>query len=71
MKILESVEYKDKDLYNKVKRQADKKFTKNSYVKNLWVIREYKRRGGKVKYKGDKPSQTSITKQVKSNEEIF
>ena len=71
MNILESVEYKDKDLYNTVKRQADKKFTKNSYVKNLWVIREYKRRGGKVKYKGEKPSGTSIKKQIKSNQEVF
>ena len=71
MKILEAVKYKDASLYESVKRDADKKFPKNSYVKNLWIIREYKKRGGKVEYEGDKPSKNSIKKQVKGKEEIL
>lgn len=66
--VLEAVEYKDKALYETVKEAADKKFSGNSYVKNLWIIREYKKRGGKVSYEGKKPSNVSIKKQVKGSE---
>lgn len=59
------VDYADKELYQKVRQDANKKFDKDSYVKNLWVLKEYKRRGGKVKQSGKKPSAESIKKQVR------
>ena len=62
------VEYLDKDKLAAVQEAADKKFgAKTSYVKNLWVIREYKKRGGKVKYSGEKPKNSDIKKLVKSS----
>jgi len=62
------VEYLDKDKLAAVQEAADKKFGgKTSYVKNLWVIREYKKRGGKVKYSGEKPKNSDIKKLVKSS----
>jgi hypothetical protein len=65
------VTYQNKELYNEVRKQADKKFGKNSYTKNLWVLKEYKRRGGKVKYDGKKPGKESIKKQIRAFEEEF
>ena len=63
------VEYKDKELYQRVRKDADDKFGgKNSYVKNLWVLREYKKRGGKTKFSGKKPNSDEIKKSVKSAE---
>ena len=63
------VEYKDKELYQKVRKDADNKFgAKNSYVKNLWVLKEYKKRGGKTKFSGKKPNSDEIKKSVKSAE---
>lgn len=62
--ILAAVNYKDKDLIEKVREAANKKFSGNSYVKNLWILKEYKKRGGKVAYKGEKPSGESIKKQT-------
>jgi hypothetical protein len=61
---LAAVNYKNTELIKKVRQQADQKFGKDSYVKNLWVLREYKRRGGKVSYKGDKPSNKNIQESV-------
>jgi hypothetical protein len=62
------VEYLDKEKYSQVKEVADRKFgEKNSYVKNLFVLREYKKRGGKVKYSGDKPKDSDIKTLVKSS----
>jgi hypothetical protein len=68
-----AVNYKDKDLINRVRQDADKKFSGNSYVKNLWILKEYKKRGGKVSYKGDKPSSKKIEKQVDASidEQVF
>jgi hypothetical protein len=67
--ILSEVKYADESLHTRVKQAADKKFgTKSSYVKSLWILKEYKSRGGKVQYKGKKPSSTSIKKQVKGNQ---
>ena len=58
----------DKEKYSQVKEVADRKFgEKNSYVKNLFVLREYKKRGGKVKYSGDKPKDSDIKTLVKSS----
>ena len=44
----------DKDLYERVKAAAKRKFTvyPSAYA-NAWVVEEYKRRGGK--YAGKKP----------------
>jgi hypothetical protein len=62
------VEYLDKEKYSQVKEVADRKFgEKNSYVKNLFVLKEYKKRGGKVKYSGDKPKDSDIKTLVKSS----
>lgn len=70
--IISEVKYRDEALHTKVKEAANKKFgTKSSYVKSLWILKEYKSRGGKVQYKGQKPSSTSIKKQVKGSQLIL
>jgi hypothetical protein len=70
MDVLIAVNYSDQKLYNSVKTSADKKFPKNSYVKNLWILKEYKKRGGKVSYENKtKPKNSAIQKQI-SGEEI-
>jgi hypothetical protein len=70
MDVLIAVNYSDHKLYNSVKTSADKKFPKNSYVKNLWILKEYKKRGGKVSYENKtKPKNSAIQKQI-SGEEI-
>lgn len=67
--IISEVKYRDEELYNRVKQAANKKFgDKTSYVKNLWILREYKSRGGKVQYKGKKPSSTSTKKLIKGSQ---
>ena len=67
MDIFAAVNYQNSELIKNVRQSADKKFgDKNSYVKNLWVLKEYKRRGGKVSYEGKKPSNKKIEKQVAS-----
>lgn len=48
----------NKSLYKYVKRLADKKFlSKTGIYKSSWIVREYKKRGGK--YSGKKPSYKS------------
>jgi hypothetical protein len=70
--IISEVKYHDEALHQRVKQAADKKFgSKSSYVKSLWIIKEYKSRGGKVQYKGKKPSTISIKKQVKGSQVIL
>jgi hypothetical protein len=70
--VTSEVKYRDEALHDRVKKAADNKFGgKSSYVKSLWILREYKSRGGKVQYKGKKPSSTSIKKQVKGSNIIF
>jgi hypothetical protein len=45
----------DKELYKKVKKLADEKFqSKTGIYKSSWIVKEYKKRGGK--YKGVRPS---------------
>jgi len=45
----------DKELYNRVKREAKEKFdVYPSAYANAWVVREYKKRGGKYKKKTNK-----------------
>lgn len=49
------MEVKNQKLYNKIKSEAKKKFIKYpSIYANAWVVKEYKKRGGK--FKGSKPS---------------
>lgn len=45
----------NKRLYNKVKKQADKKFDKPSAYKSAWIVKQYKSAGGQ--YKGRKSNQ--------------
>jgi hypothetical protein len=69
--IFAKVNYSDKSLYESVKQAANKKFgAGNSYVKNLWIHKEYKKRGGKAQYKGKKPTSKKIKDQVKGSIEI-
>ncbi len=51
----------DKKLYEKVKRQAKKKFKAwpSAYASG-WVVKEYKRRGGK--YRGKKDTDTGLAR---------
>ncbi|AIF72189.1 MAG: hypothetical protein QLV_23 [Qinghai Lake virophage] len=44
----------DKELYEKVKKEADKKYKKPSAYKSGWMVKTYKERGGKYKGKKDK-----------------
>jgi hypothetical protein len=49
----------DMELYNRVKREAKDKFdVYPSAVANAWVVREYKKRGGKYKRKTNKTTNT-------------
>jgi hypothetical protein len=51
-------EPKDKSLYERVKRMADKRFSsKTGIYKSSWIVKEYKKLGGK--YFGKKPSNKS------------
>jgi len=64
------ITYLNKDLYNKVKKEADKKFNKDSYVKNLWIMKQYEKRGGKLKKDGEKPSEKKVKKSIKGSYEL-
>jgi hypothetical protein len=55
---------KDTTLYNKVKKLADKKFkSKTGVYKSSWIVKEYKRQGGK--YVGSKPKNSGIKRWYK------
>ena len=55
----EGSEPADKELYDRVKREAKEKFdVYPSAVANAWVVREYKKRGGKYKRKTKKTTDT-------------
>ena len=62
------ITYLNEDLYEKVKKEADKKFEKDSYVKNMWILKEYEKRGGKTNKEGKKPSDKQVKKSVKGYE---
>lgn len=54
----------NKSLYNKVKNDARKKFKAfPSAYASAWIVKEYKKRGGK--YKGSKPSKSGINRWMK------
>ena len=54
----------DKKLYNKIKKRADKKFDEpTSIYKSSWIVREYKKAGGK--YNGKKNDKTGLTRWFK------
>ena len=51
-------------LYTQVKKEADKKFDeKTSVYKSMWIVNQYKKRGGK--YKGKKSINKGITRWLK------
>jgi hypothetical protein len=63
-----AVKYADSELHSRIKQEAEKKFgAKSSYVKNLWIHKEYKKRGGKSSYEGKKPSGKKIQKQINAS----
>ena len=67
---LAAVDYKDEKLLSSVKEAAQKKFgDKHSYIRSLWVLREYKKRGGKVEYSGKRPSKEEVKKNVQKEVE--
>lgn len=54
----------DKILYEKVKKLANKKFeSKSGIYRSSWIVREYKKLGGK--YKGPKPKKSGLTRWYK------
>lgn len=54
----------DKILYNKVKKMADKKFqSKTGIYRSSWIVKEYKRLGGK--YKGKKSQKRGLLRWYK------
>lgn len=54
----------DKKLYNKIKKLADKKFlSKTGIYKSSWIVREYKKQGGK--FKGAKPKMSGLKRWYK------
>lgn len=54
----------NKRLYSHVKRLADKKFqSKTGVYKSSWIVREYKKRGGK--FKGSKPKNSDLKRWYK------
>jgi hypothetical protein len=55
---------KDKKLYEKVKRMADKQFeSKTGIYRSSWIVREYKKRGGE--YIGNKPKMSGLKRWYK------
>lgn len=51
----------NKQLYEKVKKLANKKFSsKTGIYKSSWIVKKYKELGGK--YKGKKPSKTGLSR---------
>lgn len=58
-------EPKNKRLYEKVKKEAEKKFDKPSAYRSGWIVREYKERGGT--YTGKRKS-SELKKAIKKVE---
>lgn len=55
---------KDKNLYEKIKKKADKKFDeKSSIYKSSWIVNEYKKAGGE--YSGTKDEKTGLKRWYK------
>jgi uncharacterized membrane protein YhdT len=58
------MEILDKKLYEQVKQEASKKFiSKSGIYRSAWIVREYKKRGGK--YSGKKPTLTGLPRWFK------
>lgn len=60
------IEYLDKKLYEEVKKEVSSKIPA-SYIRNLQILRLYKKRGGHVKYSGpgSKPSSDKVQDRIK------
>jgi len=54
------VEPVDKDLYEKVKKEADEKYAKPSAYKSGWIVKRYKELGGE--YTGKKPKVSGLAR---------
>jgi hypothetical protein len=65
--IFAKVIYLDKDKEKEAEKEAKKKIPQTSYVQNLLKLKLYKKKGGKVKYEGDKPSSDVIKKNVEKD----
>ena len=46
-----SNKFLDKDIYNRAKKLADKKYEKHSAYKSMYLVEEYERLGGKINTK--------------------
>lgn len=55
----------DSSLYEKVKKDADNIYSKNSAYKSGWIVKTYKSLGGK--YSGDKPVNMGLDRWYKEN----
>lgn len=55
----------DSVLYEKVKKDADNIYSKNSAYKSGWIVKTYKSLGGK--YSGDKPVNMGLDRWYKEN----
>lgn len=53
----------NRNLYEQVKAEADKKYDKPSAYKSGWIVKEYKKRGGT--YKGKKDEKKGLTRWYK------
>ena len=54
----------NKDLYERVKKSANNKFQSNSGIyRSSWIVKEYKKRGGK--YRGSKPKKSGLKRWYK------
>ena len=53
----------NKKLYNKIKKDADKKFLSNGVYKSSWIVKQYKKSGGK--YTGFKNKLTGLQRWYK------
>jgi hypothetical protein len=55
----------DKELYNKVKQKADKIYNKSSAYKSGYIVKEYKKLGGK--YSDNFPTNKGLDRWFKEN----
>jgi len=58
-----SNKFLDKDIYNKAKKLADKKYEKHSAYKSMYLVEEYERLGGKKNTKLKKSGTATWTKE--------
>jgi len=62
-----SNKFLDKDIYNKAKKLADKKYEKHSAYKSMYLVEEYERLGGKINTKLKKSGTATWNKEKWKN----